>query len=74
MKEVLANPGATRTTSACTTPKQRLLSEQVEEVVQVEEVEEVRWLWPSRLAERQPAWEERQETVDTLPRRPHCLV
>ena len=35
--------------------QQRLLSEQLEEV---------RWLWNTLLAERKQAWEERQETVD----------
>ena len=34
--------------------QQRLLSEQLEEL---------RWLWNSLLAERKQAWEERQETV-----------
>jgi hypothetical protein len=27
-------------------------------------LEECRWLWNTLLAERKPAWEERQETVD----------
>ena len=35
--------------------QQRLLSEQLEEL---------RWLWNTLLAERKQAWEERQETVD----------
>ena len=35
--------------------QQRLLSEQLEEV---------RWLWNTLLAQRKQAWEERQETVD----------
>ena len=35
--------------------QQRLLSEQLEEV---------RWLWNTLLAERKQAWEERQEAVD----------
>ena len=35
--------------------QQRLLSEQLEEL---------RWLWNSLLAERKQAWEERQETID----------
>ena len=35
--------------------QQRLLSEQLEEL---------RWLWNTLLAERKQAWEERRETVD----------
>ena len=35
--------------------QQRLLSEQLEEV---------RWLWNTLLAERKQAWEERQEVLD----------
>jgi putative transposase len=35
--------------------QQRLLSEQLEEL---------RWLWNTLLAERKQAWGERQETVD----------
>jgi transposase len=35
--------------------QQRLLSEQLEEL---------RWLWNTLLAQRKQAWEERQETVD----------
>ena len=35
--------------------QQRLLSEQLEEL---------RWLWNTLLAERKQAWEERQETID----------
>jgi putative transposase len=38
-----------------TTRQQRLLSEQLEQV---------RWLWNTLLAERKRAWEERQEPVD----------
>jgi transposase len=37
--------------------QQRLLSEQLEEL---------RWLWNTLLAERKQAWEERQETVDSF--------
>ena len=35
--------------------QQRLLSEQLEEL---------RWLWNTLLAERKQAWEERQEVLD----------
>jgi transposase len=39
-----------------TQEQQRLLSRPLEEC---------RWLWHTRLAERQPAWEDRHEPVDS---------
>ena len=57
MKGVLADPCSSRSTYRLypTKRQQRLLSEQLEEL---------RWLWNTLLAERKQAWEERQETVD----------
>jgi len=43
----------------------RLSPTKRQERVLSEELEEVRWLWNTPLAERKQAWEERQETIDS---------
>ena len=44
--------------------KHRLYPTKRQQRVLSEQLEELRWLWNTLLAERKQAWEERQETVD----------